>query len=1006
MRVIRVTGTGMIAAVLLTAAAWSQTLLAVDDSFTAFEGRTLIVEDPGVLVNDTLDGGELPPTATAERVTSPSFGFIDCEPDPGVLELCANGSFDYTPNPGFVGTDSFTYRVVDGSNTSNVATVTLTVTGCEPVLVVGPPAIDGFRCWVEASYLAKLTELGYASFQESFESDAVWGTAREPVTQPLVTSQDVGWAPNNLVSGVTTGTGAARTGEWGFFELPHGDPTGAVTDPLRDGFMGTWTGADSLLGVGGWLTSNTGNARTRFVLDGVEVGFADPRLATLYLFFGIIDTTGFTDFEIYETEGVVGDAEFIFADDFTLAVAVGCVVDADCDDALFCNGAETCAAGVCQAGTAPDCSDGVGCTTDSCNEGTDSCNHAPNDSLCDNGLFCDGAETCDAVTDCQPGTPPNCSDGVGCTTDSCNEGTDSCNHTPNNALCDNGLFCDGAETCDAVTDCQAGTPPDCNDGVGCTTDSCNEGTDSCNHAPNDAVCDNGLFCDGTETCDAVTDCQPGGDPCPGQACDEAGDVCVDCVVDADCDDALFCNGAETCAAGVCQAGSDPCPVGQVCNEVDDICEPEINHPPVAVDDAYATDEDIELNVAAPGVLDNDSDPDGDPITAIKVTDPTDGALTLNADGSFTYAPDTGFFGSDSFTYKANDTLLDSNIVTVTITVNEVDTTPPQVALLNSVAATNDGALLEGETVQVSITQILVTFDEPVSDPPGDSDPDDATNPSNYLLVRDGPNGILQTVVCGAAMGDDELISVDAVDYHHGSRTAALYLNGGVPLQSDGYRLLVCGSTSIVDLAGNPLDGDGDGTGGDDFMLAFQAGHTNYLLNPNLDRDLSGWSESSPSANEIDHHTADIDGARTSGSARIRNFTGTDELFSLSQCVHLGGSSGYDLGGMVRISSTTPGHPAAAGHVDFFASGDCSGAPLAGASTSAVQGDTALSWQAFKSRLEAPSGASSALVTFTVDAGQSPDFEAAFDRLYFVGLEFIFSDGFESGDTSVWSRSVP
>jgi hypothetical protein len=295
-------------------------LVAVDDAYTAFAGRTLMVETPGVLDNDTSNGGELPPTATAELVGSPSFGFLDCEPDPGLLELCADGAFDYTPDPDFIGTDSFTYRVVDGSTTSNVATVTLAVTGCEPVLVAGPPAIDGFRCWREDAYLAKLAELGYSSFQEGFESDAAWGGAREPDTQPLVMSQEIAWTPNNLVSGITTGMGPALTGNWGVYESPHGDPTGAPNDRLQDGFMGTWAGAGSLLGVGGWLTSNTANAKTRFVLDGVEVGFADPVVTNQFRFFGVIDTTGFTEFEIYETEGVVQDQEFIFADDFTFAI--------------------------------------------------------------------------------------------------------------------------------------------------------------------------------------------------------------------------------------------------------------------------------------------------------------------------------------------------------------------------------------------------------------------------------------------------------------------------------------------------------------------------------------------------------------------------------------------------------------------------------------------------------------------------------------------------------------
>ncbi|RME36399.1 MAG: hypothetical protein D6788_11660, partial [Planctomycetota bacterium] len=47
-------------------------------------------------------------------------------------------------------------------------------------------------------------------------------------------------------------------------------------------------------------------------------------------------------------------------------------------------------------------------------------------------------------------------------------------------------------------------------------------------------------------------------------------TCADCFTDADCDDGLFCNGAETCVGGSCQAGSDPCP-GQTCDEVNDTC---------------------------------------------------------------------------------------------------------------------------------------------------------------------------------------------------------------------------------------------------------------------------------------------------------------------------------------------------------------------------------------------------------------------------------------------------
>ena len=104
---------------------------------------------------------------------------------------------------------------------------------------------------------------------------------------------------------------------------------------------------------------------------------------------------------------------------------------------------------------------------------------------------------------------------------------------------------------------------------------------------------------------------------------------------------------------------------------------EPNTPPVANDDAYSTDEDSALVVAAPGVLGNDTDADGDPLTAILVGGPSHAsAFTLNSDGSFNYTPDQAYFGgladgesdTDSFTYKANDGIADSNVATVTITV--------------------------------------------------------------------------------------------------------------------------------------------------------------------------------------------------------------------------------------------------------------------------------------------------------------------------------------------------
>lgn len=97
----------------------------------------------------------------------------------------------------------------------------------------------------------------------------------------------------------------------------------------------------------------------------------------------------------------------------------------------------------------------------------------------------------------------------------------------------------------------------------------------------------------------------------------------------------------------------------------------INDAPVTIADAYSTDQDIELVVEAPGVLTNDTDIDEDDLIAELETDADNGTLSLAADGSFTYMPDAGFFGEDNFTYKSYDGELYSEVVTVTITVNEV-----------------------------------------------------------------------------------------------------------------------------------------------------------------------------------------------------------------------------------------------------------------------------------------------------------------------------------------------
>jgi large repetitive protein len=132
----------------------------------------------------------------------------------------------------------------------------------------------------------------------------------------------------------------------------------------------------------------------------------------------------------------------------------------------------------------------------------------------------------------------------------------------------------------------------------------------------------------------------------------------------------------------------------------------VSDAPVAVNDAVSTNEDTAVSG---NVLVNDTDSDASPsLTAILVAGPDN--LTLNADGSFTYTPTANFNGTASFTYKANDGTTDSNVATVTITIDSVNDAPvasddaastTDVIAVTIAVLANDGDL-DGDSLAVSI----------------------------------------------------------------------------------------------------------------------------------------------------------------------------------------------------------------------------------------------------------------------------------------------------------------
>jgi len=96
-----------------------------------------------------------------------------------------------------------------------------------------------------------------------------------------------------------------------------------------------------------------------------------------------------------------------------------------------------------------------------------------------------------------------------------------------------------------------------------------------------------------------------------------------------------------------------------------------NNPPVAEEDAYLTYLNTDLVVTAPGVLANDRDQDNDPMIAILEDDDLEHGtlIEFNLDGSFTYSPEQGFSGVDTFTYRVSDNTETGNEARIYITVS-------------------------------------------------------------------------------------------------------------------------------------------------------------------------------------------------------------------------------------------------------------------------------------------------------------------------------------------------
>ena len=225
-----------------------------------------------------------------------------------------------------------------------------------------------------------------------------------------------------------------------------------------------------------------------------------------------------------------------------------------------------------------------------------------------------------------------------------------------------------------------------------------------------------------------------------------------------------------------------------------------NSVPVAEDDAYNLDEDTTLTVAADaGLLSNDRDDDGDPLTIELLSEPERGTLTLESDGSFSYRPNRDVHGIDQFTYRLSDGQDESPPATVTLTIASVNDPP--------VARPDSYVALSGTSVAFDAAEGVLANDVDV-----DGDPLAAfrlTSPSNGTLQLASDGSFVYTANDGFTGSDS--FSYRAVDSAGASSNATVNITVIIdtsPLAEDDLATTDVDVPVRIDVLENDRDLDG------------------------------------------------------------------------------------------------------------------------------------------------------------------------------------------------------
>lgn len=228
----------------------------------------------------------------------------------------------------------------------------------------------------------------------------------------------------------------------------------------------------------------------------------------------------------------------------------------------------------------------------------------------------------------------------------------------------------------------------------------------------------------------------------------------------------------------------------------------VNDPPRAVVDSYQTNEDEPLTVAVPGVLSNDTDIDGDALTATLQTLPANGTVSLQSDGSFTYTPLQDFSGLDGFTYAANDGAA-SSVAAVTL----------QVALRNDAPVALDDDYETAANIELVVAAPGLLLND--SDAEGDILTVEIISDPQHGLVVLSADGSFRYTPNRSFAGDDAFF-YQANDGELQSPPAEVRIRvtatGNLPIAADDFYSVFQGTVLVVEapgVLGNDADDDQD-----------------------------------------------------------------------------------------------------------------------------------------------------------------------------------------------------